>query len=136
MFRLDDAEAAAGKPIIITEDRKGDDARLVALGPPPFLFVIEATGHHRKNPFVVLTAPGHDEAILNQLMGRRRQHTNLENTKTDALIPTCLARLASEKRPAPNHPHNKVAEALRALVCHCEWLSQDFDDRICNSTVR
>ena len=130
LARLDDAGAAIGKPIAITEDREGYDALLHALGPPPVLIVMEATGHYWKNIFAVLTAAGHDVALLNPLIARRFQEASLERTKTDAIDATGLARLAFEKRPAPTHLHDEVAEALRELVRHRDRLRQDFDDRV------
>jgi len=127
---LDDAGAAIGKPITITEDRTGYDALLAALGPPPVLIVMEATGHYWKNLFAVLAAAGHEVALLNPLIARRFQEASLERTKTDAIDANGLARLAFEKRPAPTHLHDEVAEALRELVRHRDRLRQDFDDRV------
>ena len=91
---------------------------------------MEATGHYWKNLFVVLTTAGHDVALLNPLIARRFQETNLARTKTDALDATGLARLAFEKRPAPTHLHDEIAETLRELVRHRDRLRQDFDDRV------
>lgn len=71
LARLDDAGAAIGKPIIITEDREGYDTLLRALGPGPVLIVMEATGHYWKNLFAVLAAAGHEVALLNPLIARR-----------------------------------------------------------------
>jgi len=130
LARLDDAGAAIGKPITITEDRAGYDALLAALAPPPVLIVMEATGHYWKNLFAVLTAAGHEVALLNPLIARRFQEASLERTKTDAIDAAGLARLAFEKRPAPTHLHDEVAEALRELVRHRDRLRQDFDDRV------
>lgn len=130
LARLDDAGAAIGKPSTITEDRTGYDALLAALGPPPVLIAMEATGHYWKNIFAVLAAAGHDVALLNPLIARRFQEASLERTKTDAIDATGLARLAFEKRPAPTHLHDEVAEALRELVRHRDRLRQDFDDRV------
>ena len=130
LARLDDAGAAIGKPITITEDRAGYDALMAALGPAPVLIVMEATGHYWKNLFAVLTSAGHDVALLNPLIARRFQEASLERTKTDAIDATGLARLAFEKRPAPTHLHDEVAEALRELVRHRDRLRQDFDDRV------
>lgn len=130
LARLDDAGAAIGKPITITEERTGYDALLAALGPPPVLIVMEATGHYWKNLFAVLTAAGHEVALLNPLIARRFQEASLERTKTDAIDAAGLARLAFEKRPAPTHLHDEVAEALRELVRHRDRLRQDFDDRV------
>lgn len=130
LARLDDAGAAIGKPITITEDRAGYDALLAALAPPPVLIVMEATGHYWKNLFAVLTAAGHEVALLNPLIARRFQEASLERTKTDAIDAAGLARLAFEKRPAPTHLHDEIAEALRELVHHRDRLRQDFDDRV------
>jgi transposase len=130
LARLDDAGAPIGRPIPITEDRAGYDALLAALGDPPTLVVLEATGHYWKNLFAVLTAAGHDVALINPLVARRFQEAGLERTKTDAIDATGLARLAFEKRPAPTHLHDEVAEALRELVRHRDRLRQDFDDRV------
>lgn len=91
---------------------------------------MEATGHYWKNLFAVLTAAGHDVALLNPLVARRFQQASLERTKTDAIDAFGLARLAFEKRPAPTHLHDEVAEALRELVRHRDRLRQDFDDRV------
>lgn len=130
LVRLDQAGVAIGKPITITEDRDGYDALLGALAPSPVLIVMEATGHYWKNLFAVLTAAGHDVALLNPLLARRFQEASLERTKTDAIDAAGLARLAFEKRPAPTHLHDEVAEALRELVRHRDRLRQDFDDRV------
>ena len=130
LARLDDAGAPIGRPIPITEDRAGYDALLAALGPPPALIVLEATGHYWKNLFAVLTAAGHEVALVNPLVARRFQEAGLERTKTDAIDASGLARLAFEKRPAPTHLHDEVAEALRELVRHRDRLRQDFDDRV------
>ena len=130
LARLDEAGAAIGKPIAITEDREGYDALLRALAPPPVLVVMEATGHYWKNLFAALTAAGHDVALLNPLIARRFQEASLERTKTDAIDAAGLARLAFEKRPAPTHLHDETAEALRELVRHRDRLRQDFDDRV------
>ncbi|WP_372624640.1 IS110 family transposase [Falsiroseomonas sp.] len=130
LARLDDAGAPIGRPIPITEDRAGYDALLAALGDPPALIVLEATGHYWKNLFAVLTAAGHDVALVNPLVARRFQEAGLERTKTDAIDAAGLARLAFEKRPAPMRLHDEVAEALRELVRHRDRLRQDFDDRV------
>ena len=63
LARLDDAGVAVGKPLAITEDREGYDNLLKALGPPPVLIVMEATGHYWKNLYAVLTASGHEVAL-------------------------------------------------------------------------
>ena len=130
LARLDGAGAPIGKPIPITEDRTGYDALLAALGPPPVLVAVEATGHYWKNLFAALTAAGHEVALVNPLVARRFQEAGLERTKTDAIDATGLARLAFEKRPAPTRLHDEVAEALRELVRHRDRLRQDFDDRV------
>jgi transposase len=129
LARLDGAGTAIGKPITITENREGYDALLAALGPPPVLIVMEATGHYWKNLFAVLTAAGHEVALLNPLIARRFQEASLERTKTDAIDATGLARLAFEKRPAPTHLHDEVAEALRELVRHRDRLVAAFFGR-------
>lgn len=130
LARLDDTGAPIGRPIPISEDRAGYDALLAALGPPPALIVLEATGHYWKNLFAVLTAAGHEVALVNPLVARRFQQASLERTKTDAIDASALARLAFEKRPPPTRLHDEVAEALRELVRHRDRLRQDFDDRV------
>ncbi len=130
LARLDDTGAPIGKPMPITEDRTGYDALLKALGPPPVLIAMEATGHYWKNLFAVLVAAGHEVALLNPFVARRFQDSNLERTKTDAIDAHGLARLAFEKRPEPTHLHDEVAETLRELVRHRDRLRQDFDDRV------
>jgi transposase len=130
LARLDDTGAPIGKPIPVTEDRDGYDALLKALGPPPALIVMEATGHYWKNLFAVLTAAGHEVALLSPFVARRFQDSSLERTKTDAIDANGLARLGFEKRPAPTRLHDDVAESLRELVRHRDRLRQDFDDRV------
>lgn len=130
LARLDPHGAPIGKPIPIAEDRAGYDALLKALGEPPVLVAMEATGHYWKNLFAVLTAAGHEVALLNPFVARRFQDSSLERTKTDAIDAQGLARLAFEKRPAPTHLHDAAAEALRELVRHRDRLRQDFDDRV------
>lgn len=130
LARLDDDGAPIGKPMPITEDRAGYDALLKALGPPPVLVAMEATGHYWKNIFAVLTAARHEVALLNPFVARRFQDASLERTKTDAIDAQGLARLAFEKRPEPTHLQDEVAEALRELVRHRDRLRQDFDDRV------
>lgn len=130
LARLDDTGAPIGKPMPITEDRAGYDALLKALGPPPVLIAMEATGHYWKNLFAVLAAAGHEVALLNPFVARRFQDASLERTKTDAIDAHGLARLAFEKRPEPTHLHDEVAETLRELVRHRDRLRQDFDDRV------
>lgn len=130
LARLDAEGRPVGKPMPITEDRCGYDALLAALGPPPVLIAMEATGHYWKNIFAVLAAAGHDVALLNPLIARRFQDSTLERTKTDAIDAKGLARLAFEKRPIPTRLHDEVAEALRELVRHRDRIRQDFDDRV------
>ena len=130
LARLDDQGAPIGKPMPVTEDRAGYDALLKALGPPPVLVAMEATGHYWKNIFAVLAAAGHEVALLNPFVARRFQDASLERAKTDAIDAQGLARLAFEKRPEPTHLHDEVAEALRELVRHRDRLRQDFDDRV------
>ena len=130
LARLDDTGTPIGKPTPITEDRAGYDALLKALGVPPVLVTMEATGHYWKNLFAVLVAAGHEVALLNPLIARRFQDSSLQRTKTDAIDAHGLARLAFEKRPEPTHLHDEVAEALRELVRHRDRLRQDFDDRV------
>ncbi len=130
LARLDDAGAPIGRPIPIAEDRAGHDALLAALGPPRALVVLEATGHSRKNLLAVLSAAGHEGALVNPLVARRLQEAGLERTKTDAIDAPGPARLAFEKRPAPTHPHDEIAENLRELVRHRDRPRQGFDDRV------
>jgi transposase len=130
LARLDDAGAPIGRPLPFAEDRDGHDALLRALGPPPALVAMEATGHYWKNLFAALAAAGHDVALLSPLVARRFQEAGLERTKTDAIDAQGLARLAFEKRPAPTRLHGEAAEALRELVRHRDRLRQDFDDRV------
>ena len=130
LARLDAAGAPMGRPVAITEDADGYGRLLEALGPPPALVVMEATGHYWKNLFAVLTAAGHDVALLNPFTTRRFQEANLERTKTDAIDAAGLARLAFEKRPEPSRLHDEAAEGLRELVRHRDRLRQDFDDRV------
>ena len=130
LARLDTQGTPIGKSIPITEDRAGYDALLKALGPPPVLVAMEATGHYWKNLFAVLVAAGHEVALLNPFVARRFQDSSLERTKTDAIDAHGLARLAFEKRPERTHLHDEVAETLRELVRHRDRLHQDFDDRV------
>ena len=130
LARLDEDGAPIGKSMTITEDREGYDALLKALGPPPVLVVMEATGHYWKNLFAALTAAGHEVVLLNPYVARRFQDSSLERTKTDAIDAHGLARLGFEKRPAPTRLHDEVAESLRELVRHRDRLRQDFDDRV------
>jgi len=130
LARLDDTGVPIGRPLPVTEDRAGHDALLKALGKPPVLIVMEATGHYWKNLFAMLVAAGHDVALLNPFVVRRFQDSRLERTKTDAIDAQGLARLAYEKRPDPTALHDDVAESLRELVRHRDRLRQDFDDRV------
>ncbi len=130
LARLDAAAAPIGKPTPISEDQAGYARLLELLGPPPVLVVMEATGHYWKNLFAVLTARGHQVALLNPLVARRFQEASLTRTKTDAIDAMGLARLGFEKRPAPTQLHDAVAESLRELVRHRDRLRQDFDDRV------
>jgi transposase len=130
LARLDTSGTPIGKPMPITEDRDGYDTLLKALGPPPVLIVMEATGHYWKNLFAVLTAAGHEVALLSPFVARRFQDSSLERTKTDAIDANGLARLGFEKRPPPTRLHDEVAESLRELVRHRDRLRQDFDDRV------
>ena len=130
LARLDAQGRPVGRPMPISEDRAGYDTLLKALGPPPVLIAMEATGHHWKNLFAVLTAAGHEVALLNPLLARRFQDASLERTKTDAIDAAGLARLAFEKRPAPTRLHDEAAEGLRELVRHRGRLRQDFDNRV------
>jgi transposase len=130
LARLDPTGAPIGRPLAIPEDRAGYDALLTALGEPPALIVMEATGHYWKNLFAVLTTAGHEVALLNPFTTRRFQDASLERTKTDAIDAEGLARLAFEKRPVPTRLHDEAAESLRELVRHRDRLRQDFDDRV------
>jgi len=130
LARLDGEGAPIGRPMSITEDQAGYDTLLKALGEAPVLVALEATGHYWKNLFAVLTAAGHEVALLNPLQARRFQDASLERTKTDMIDAQGLARLAFEKRPAPTRLHDGAAESLRELVRHRDRLRQDFDDRV------
>ena len=130
LARLDAGGAPIGRPMAITEDREGHQAALAALGPPPALIVMEATGHYWKNLYATLVAAGHEVALINPLAARRFQQAELERTKTDAIDAAGLARLAFEKRPTPSRLHDEATEALRELVRHRDRLRQDFDDRV------
>ena len=50
---------------------KGIQVLLEALGPPPVLVVMEATGHYWKNLFAALTAKGFKVALVNPLRTNR-----------------------------------------------------------------
>ena len=130
LARIDAEGKAIGRPIAIAEDQAGYARLLEALGPPPALVVLEATGHYWKNLFAVLSAAGHEVALLNPFTTRRFQDASLERTKTDTIDAEGLARLAFEKRPVPTRLHDEAAESLRELVRHRDRLRQDFDDRV------
>lgn len=130
LARLDDDGMPMGRPLGFAEDAAGYRTLLEALGPPPVLVVMEATGHYWKNLYATLTAAGHDAVLLNPLVARRFQEAQLERTKTDAVDAMALARLGFEKRPAPTRLFDQAAEALRELVRHRDRLRQDFDDRV------
>lgn len=130
LARLDAEGKRLGRPIPITEDQAGHSTLIAALGPPPALIAMEATGHYWKNLFAVLTAAGHAVALLNPFTARRFQDASLERTKTDAIDAEGLARFAFEKRPVPTRLFDEAAEALRELVRHRDRLRQDFDDRV------
>jgi transposase len=130
LARLDKDGASIGRPTAFAEDAAGYRTMLEALGPPPALVVMEATGHYWKNLYATLTAAGHEVVLLNPLVARRFQEAQLERTKTDAVDATALARLGFEKRPAPTRLFDDAAEALRELVRHRDRLRQDFDDRV------
>lgn len=130
LARLDAEGKPLGRPIPVTEDQAGHATLLEALGPPPALIVMEATGHYWKNLFAVLTAAGHEVALLNPFTARRFQDASLERTKTDAIDAAGHARFAFEKRPAPTRLFDQAAESLRELVRHRDRLRQDFDDRV------
>jgi transposase len=130
LARLEAEGKPLGRPIPVTEDRAGYAKLLEALGPPPALIALEATGHYWKNLFAVLTAAGHEVALLNPFTARRFQDASLERTKTDAIDAEGLARFAFEKRPAPTRLFDEAAESLREFVRHRDRLRQDFDDRV------
>ncbi|MGR3272775.1 IS110 family transposase [Thalassococcus profundi] len=130
LARLDGTGQPLGRPIGIDEDAGGYRMLLEALGPPPALVVMEATGHYWKNLFASLVAAGHDVVLLNPIVARRFQQAQLERTKTDAIDAAALARFAFEKRPTPSYIHDDAAESLRELVRHRDRLQQDFEDRV------
>lgn len=130
LARLDGTGQPLGRPIAIDEDAGGYRMMLEALGAPPALVVMEATGHYWKNLYATLVAAGHDVVLLNPIVARRFQQAQLERTKTDAIDAAALARFAFEKRPAPSYIHDAAAEALRELVRHRDRLQQDFEDRV------
>ncbi len=130
LARLDDCGEPMGRPIPFTEDAEGYARMLQALGVPPVLVVMEATGHFWKNLYAALAAAGHEVVLLNPIVARRFQEAQLERTKTDAIDATALARLGFEKRPVPTHLHDRASEELRELVRHRDRLRRDFDDRV------
>lgn len=130
LARLDGAGQPLGRPIGFDEDASGYRVVLEALGPPPALVTMEATGHYWKNLYATLAAAGHEVVLLNPIVARRFQQARLERTKTDAIDATALARFAFEKRPAPSYLHDAASEALRELVRHRDRIKQDFEDRI------
>lgn len=130
LARLDGTGQPLGRPMAIDEDAGGYRMMLEALGAPPALVVMEATGHYWKNLYATLVAAGHDVVLLNPIVARRFQQAQLERTKTDAIDAAALARFAFEKRPAPSYIHDAAAEALRELVRHRDRLQQDFEDRV------
>lgn len=130
LARLDDTGEPIGRPTPFAEDASGYRLLLDALGAPPALVVIEATGHYWKNLCATLTAAGHDVVLLNPIIARRFQEAQLERTKTDAIDALALARLGFEKRPVPTRLHDAASEALRELVRHRDRLRLDFDDRV------
>lgn len=130
LARLDGTGQPLGRPIGIDEDAGGYRMLLEALGPPPALAVMEATGHYWKNLYATLVAAGHDVVLLNPIVARRFQQAQLERTKTDAIDAAALARFAFEKRPAPSYIPDAASESLRELVRHRDRLQQDFEDRV------
>jgi transposase len=142
LARLDSAGKPIGRPIAFTEDHAGSTRLAEAPGPPPVLVAMEATGHCWKNLFAVLTAAGHDVALLDPFTARRSRDASLERTKTDRIDAEGLARLALEKRPAPTQLRDGRhrcaigpsgdgdAKGLRELLRHRDRLRQDFDDRV------
>ena len=64
----------------------------------------------------MLTAAGHDVALINPVIARHFQQTRLERTKTDSIGAASLARLAFEQRPEPTLLHAEVTESLRELI--------------------
>lgn len=130
LARLDVDGVPVGRPTAFAEDATGYSTMLAALRPAPVLVIIEATGHYWKNLYVTLTAAGHDVVLLNPLVARRFQETQLKRTKTDSIDALSLARLGFEKRPTPTRLLDAAAEALRELVRHRDRLRLDFDDRV------
>jgi transposase len=85
LARRDDAGKPIGRPIAFTEDHAGYTRLAEALGPPPALVAMEATGHYWKNLFAMLTAAGHDVALRNAFTARRFRDASLERSKTDTI---------------------------------------------------
>lgn len=73
LARLDDTGEPIGRPTPFAEDASGYRLLLDALGAPPALVVIEATGHYWKNLYATLAAAGHDVVLLNPIIARRFQ---------------------------------------------------------------
>lgn len=118
------------KPTPFDEDEEGYTTLRARLGSEPVLVAMEATGHYWKNLFAVLTAAGHEVALINPLRTHRYQAEDLARTKTDSIDALALARFAREKRPTPTRLGSQAAEELRELVRHRDRLRQDFDDRV------
>jgi transposase len=106
LARLDDKGEPMGRSIAFAEDAGGYRTLLEALGPPPALVVMEATGHYWKNLYATLAASGHNVVLLNPIIARRFREAQLKRTKSDAIDAAALARLGFEKRPAPTHLHD------------------------------
>jgi hypothetical protein len=127
LARLDAAGAPIGRPIAIAEDHAGYDTLLAALGPPPALIVMEATGHYWKNLFAVLNAAGHDVVLLNPFTARRFQEASLDPLRPDAGVvdrglPEHAGGLGGVRvEPvAGDHPDAVVAPVRRraSLIAH------------------
>ena len=71
LARLDQTGAPIGRPMAFTEDQAGHQAGLAALGAPPALIVMEATGHCWKNLYATLIAAGHEIALINRILPGR-----------------------------------------------------------------
>ena len=113
LARLDAEGRPIGKPIAISEDREGHETLLRALGAPPVLVAVEATGDYRKNLFAALTAAGHQLAPLNPPPARRFQHASLE--PQDGRDRRNRARASASRGPAPTRTHDEASEVLREL---------------------
>jgi transposase len=72
---VDAAGEPLGRPIAFDEDASGYRTLIEALGTPPALVVIEATGHYWKNLYATLAAAGHDVVLLNPIVARRGRWT-------------------------------------------------------------